>query len=76
MKVVVAGATGRIGSRTVTRPRDHGAQVVPRSRALGVDAGDAHAPRRALRGAQILVDATDAPSRQQDVSTSSPPKST
>ncbi|MER5601125.1 NAD(P)H-binding protein [Streptomyces sp. NPDC002265] len=69
MKVVVAGATGRIGSRSVTRLREHGAQVVPLSRALGVNVGDAHALRRALRGAQILVDITDAPSRQQDVST-------
>ncbi|MEU6008632.1 NAD(P)H-binding protein [Streptomyces sp. NPDC047453] len=69
MKVVVAGATGQIGSRSVTRLRDHGAQVVPLSRALGVNAGDAHALRRALRGAQNLVDVTDAPSRQQDVST-------
>ncbi|MFC8244740.1 SDR family oxidoreductase [Streptomyces chartreusis] len=56
MKVVVAGATGRIGSRSVTRLRDHGAQVVPLSRALGVNVGDAHALRRALRGAQILVE--------------------
>ncbi|MFJ9712046.1 SDR family oxidoreductase [Streptomyces sp. NPDC101234] len=69
MKVVVAGTTGRISSRSVTRLRDHGAQVVPLSRALGVNVGDAHALRRALRGAQILVDVTDAPSRQQDVST-------
>lgn len=69
MKVVVADATGRIGSRSVTRLRDHGAQVVPLSRALGVDAGDAHALGRALRGTQILVDVADAPSRQQDHST-------
>ncbi|WP_327714179.1 NAD(P)H-binding protein [Streptomyces sp. NBC_00490] len=69
MKVVVAGATGRIRSRSVTRLRDHGAQVVPLSRALGVDVGDALALRRALRGAQILVDVTDASWRQQDVST-------
>lgn len=65
MKVVVAGATGRIGSRSVTRLRDDGAQVVPLSRAPIVNVGDAHA----VRGAQILVDVTDAPSRQQDVST-------
>ncbi|MEV6760179.1 hypothetical protein AB0N16_05935 [Streptomyces sp. NPDC051105] len=69
MKVVVAGATGRIGSRSVTRLRDHGAQVVPLTRALGVSAGDAHALRRAQRGAQILVNVTDAPPRQQEVST-------
>ncbi|WP_260844912.1 SDR family oxidoreductase [Streptomyces sp. SLBN-31] len=69
MKVVVAGATGRLGSRSVTRQRDHGPQVVPLSRALGVNLGDAHVLRRALRGAQILVDVTDAPARQQDVST-------
>ncbi|MGX1372799.1 hypothetical protein RKD19_008158 [Streptomyces canus] len=29
MKAVVAGATGRIGSTSVTGPRDHGAQAVP-----------------------------------------------
>ncbi|MFJ9721409.1 hypothetical protein ACIRP3_01545 [Streptomyces sp. NPDC101209] len=29
MKIVVAGATGRIGSTSVNALRDHGAQVVP-----------------------------------------------
>ncbi|MFJ4624412.1 hypothetical protein [Streptomyces sp. NPDC088812] len=42
MRVVVAGATGLIGSRTVAGLRDHGAEVVPRHRtadAAGTAAG-------------------------------------
>ncbi|GHD39002.1 hypothetical protein GCM10010317_007040 [Streptomyces mirabilis] len=36
MRVVVAGATGLIGSRTVARLRDHSVEVVPVSRGEGV----------------------------------------
>jgi uncharacterized protein YbjT (DUF2867 family) len=67
MRVVVAGATGRIGSRTVTRLRDHGAEVVPVSRAGGVDLGTGQGLGEALRGATVVVDVTDAPSRDAEV---------
>ncbi|WP_105969029.1 SDR family oxidoreductase [Streptomyces geranii] len=65
MKVVVAGATGRIGSRTVARLRDHGVEVVPVSRRHGVDVLTGDGLDEALRGAGVLVDVTDAPDRIQ-----------
>lgn len=69
MRVVVAGATGLIGSRTVARLRDHGVEVVPVSRAQGVDVSTGQGLDAALRSADVVVDVTDAPSRAQDVST-------
>lgn len=69
MKVVVAGATGLIGFRTVARLRDHGVEVVPISRGEGVDVSTGEGLARALRTAEVLVDVTDAPSRDQQVST-------
>ncbi|MER8047318.1 SDR family oxidoreductase [Streptomyces sp. NPDC094032] len=69
MRVVVIGATGLIGSRTVARLRDHGVEVVPVSRADAVDVRTGHGLERAVRGADVVVDVTDAPSRDQTVST-------
>ncbi|MFJ4833718.1 SDR family oxidoreductase [Streptomyces sp. NPDC088747] len=69
MRVVVAGATGLTGSRTVARLRDHGVEVVPVSRAEGVDLSTGDGVEQALRGAEVIVDVTDAPSRDQRVST-------
>ncbi|MFJ8107693.1 SDR family oxidoreductase [Streptomyces sp. NPDC096132] len=65
MRVVVAGATGRIGSRTVARLRDHGVEVVPVSRRHGVDVITGDGLGEALRGAEVLVDVTDAPTRTE-----------
>ncbi|MGX1267924.1 SDR family oxidoreductase [Streptomyces phaeoluteigriseus] len=69
MRVVVAGATGLIGSRTVARLRDHGVEVLPVSRAEGVDVSTGEGVDRALRTAEVVVDVTDAPSRQQQAAT-------
>ncbi|OKK05039.1 SDR family oxidoreductase [Streptomyces sp. CB02400] len=69
MRVVVAGATGRIGSRTVAGLRDHGVEVVSLSRTSGVDLVSGQGLAEALRGATVVVDVTDAPSRGQQVST-------
>lgn len=63
MRVVVAGATGRIGSRTVARLRDHGVEVAPLSRAEGVDLITGEGLAEALRGADVVVDVADTPSR-------------
>ncbi|QFQ95048.1 NAD(P)H-binding protein [Streptomyces phaeolivaceus] len=65
MRVVVAGATGRIGSRTVARLRDHGVEAVPVSRHHGVDVLTGDGLSEALRGAEVLVDVTDAPARTE-----------
>ncbi|MFE9622888.1 SDR family oxidoreductase [Streptomyces sp. NPDC006527] len=69
MRVVVVGATGLIGSRTVARLRDHGVEVVPVSRGEGVDVSTGQGLDQALRAAEVVVDVSDAPSREQGVST-------
>ncbi|MEU1518692.1 NAD(P)H-binding protein [Streptomyces sp. NPDC005811] len=65
MRVVVAGATGLIGSRTVARLRDHGVEVVGLSRGAGVDATTGKGLDEAMRGADVVVDVTDTPSREE-----------
>ncbi|MFD7677426.1 SDR family oxidoreductase [Streptomyces sp. NPDC060187] len=65
MRVVVAGATGRIGSRTVGRLRDHGVEVVSVSRSQGVDVITGEGLSEALRGVDVVVDVTDARSRAE-----------
>ncbi|GGX76116.1 SDR family oxidoreductase [Streptomyces fructofermentans] len=69
MRVVVAGATGLIGSLAVARLRDHGVEVVPVSRATGVDISTGDGLDVALRAADVIVDVTESPSRNQEVST-------
>ncbi|MEU4657767.1 NAD(P)H-binding protein [Streptomyces sp. NPDC023723] len=69
MRVVVAGATGLIGSRTVIGLRGHGVEVVPVSRGTGVDVATGQGLSRALRGADVIVDVMDAPARAEAVST-------
>ncbi|MFJ8024758.1 SDR family oxidoreductase [Streptomyces sp. NPDC096311] len=68
MRVVVAGATGVIGSRTVARLRDHGVEVVPVSRREGVDVITGQGLAEALHGTDVVVDVTDAPSRTEATS--------
>ncbi|MET9875775.1 NAD(P)H-binding protein [Actinacidiphila glaucinigra] len=68
MRVVVAGATGLVGSRTVVRLRDHGVEVVPLSHPEHSGAATERDLARALRGADIVVDVTDAPSPAEPVS--------
>jgi uncharacterized protein YbjT (DUF2867 family) len=63
MRVVVAGATGLIGSRTVARLRDHGVLVVRASRREGVDVMTGKGLTEVMRGADVVVDVTDTPSR-------------
>ncbi|MFF5344012.1 SDR family oxidoreductase [Streptomyces althioticus] len=68
MRVVVAGASGLIGSRTVARLRDHGVEAVPVARSEGVDVTTGQGLVDALRGVEVVVDVTDAPSRGERAS--------
>jgi uncharacterized protein YbjT (DUF2867 family) len=68
MRVVVAGATGLIGSKTAARLRDHGVEVALISRREGVDVVTGEGLPKVLRGADVVVDVTDAPSRAETAS--------
>ncbi|MFE0632274.1 SDR family oxidoreductase [Streptomyces sp. NPDC058864] len=68
MRVVVAGATGLVGARTVARLRDHGVEVVPLPHLDRFGATADGDLAGALRGADIVVDVTDAPSPAEPVS--------
>ena len=61
MKIVVIGGTGLVGSKLVARLRDAGHDAVPASPALGVDTYTGKGLERALEGAQVVVDVSNAP---------------
>ncbi|MEU0188153.1 hypothetical protein ABZ312_44620 [Streptomyces sp. NPDC006207] len=68
MRVVVAGAGGLLGSRTVARLRDHGVEVVPLPDCDRPGAVTDRDLAGTLRGANIVVDVTDTPSPAEPVS--------
>ena len=61
MRIVVIGGTGLIGSRVVRHLTDIGHQVVAASPSTGVDAVSGLGLDRALDGAQVLIDVSNAP---------------
>ncbi|MFC0032684.1 SDR family oxidoreductase [Micromonospora chaiyaphumensis] len=61
MRVAVAGASGNIGSLTVTALRRHGHDPVPMSRSHGVDLVAGSGLDEALAGVDVVVDAVSAP---------------
>jgi uncharacterized protein YbjT (DUF2867 family) len=62
MRVAVVGASGLIGTKVVDRLRGDGHEVVAASRSSGVDVLTGDGLADALRGADALVDVTNAPS--------------
>lgn len=62
MKIVVIGGRGLIGSKLVDKLNQQGHQVVPASRASGVDCMMGTGMAAALRGAQVVIDVTNSPS--------------
>jgi uncharacterized protein YbjT (DUF2867 family) len=62
MKVVVIGGTGLIGSKLVTKLREHGQEVVAASPATGVNTLTGEGLAHALKGASVAVDVTNSPS--------------
>ncbi len=65
MRIAVAGATGRIGQLTITALEAAGHQAVPISRKAGVDAYTGDGLPGALRGADVVIDATNTPAADE-----------
>jgi len=62
MKIVVIGGTGLIGSKLVTKLREHGHEAVAAAPNPGVNAVTGEGLAEALRGASVVVDVSNAPS--------------
>lgn len=62
MKIVVVGGTGLIGSRLVTKLREHGHETVAASPQTGVNSVTGEGLAKALKGAAVVVDVTNSPS--------------
>ena len=62
MKLVVIGGTGRIGSKLVSRLREHGHDAVAASPNTGVNTLTGEGLADALKGASVVVDVSNAPS--------------
>ena len=61
-KIVVIGGTGLIGTKLVNLLRQRGEEVVAASRSSGVNAVTGEGLANALKGAQVVVDVSNAPS--------------
>ena len=64
-KIAVAGATGRLGHHVVDVLRERGHEVVPMSRATGVDVITGEGLGEAVAGTQLIVDAATGPSPEE-----------
>ena len=64
-KIAVAGASGRLGRPSVEILRERGHEVVPISRAGGVDVITGEGLAAALEGVDLIVDAATGPSPDQ-----------
>jgi uncharacterized protein YbjT (DUF2867 family) len=61
MKIVVIGGTGRVGQNVVGRLRAQGHEVVPASPATGVNTVTGEGLLNVMTGADVVVDASNAP---------------
>ncbi|MFI6743371.1 SDR family oxidoreductase [Nonomuraea sp. NPDC050451] len=68
-KIAVAGATGRLGSHVVDVLTERGHQVVPMSRATGVDIITGEGLAEALTGIEVIIDVASWHSSDQDAAT-------
>jgi uncharacterized protein YbjT (DUF2867 family) len=62
MKIVVIGGTGLIGSKLVTRLREHGHDALAAAPNTGVNTITGEGLAGALRGASVVVDVSNSPS--------------
>src|SRR5215471_4625948 len=68
-RIAVAGATGRVGRHIVDVLRERGHEVVPMSRASGVDVVTGAGLASALTGAECIIDASTGPSPDEKAAT-------
>jgi uncharacterized protein YbjT (DUF2867 family) len=69
MKIAVAGATGRVGRHVVDVLTERGHEVVPMSRATGVDVITGDGLAEALEGVECVIDVATGPSPEQAAAT-------
>jgi len=62
MKIIVIGGSGLIGSRLVSKLREHGQEVLAASPKSGVSSLTGEGLAEALKGASVVVDVSKAPS--------------
>jgi uncharacterized protein YbjT (DUF2867 family) len=62
MKIVVIGGSGLIGSKLVTKLREHGHEAVAASPKSGVNTLTSEGLAEALKGASVVIDVSNAPS--------------
>jgi len=62
MKIVVIGGSGLIGSRLVTKLREHGHEAVAASPDSGVNSVTGEGLAEVLKGASVVVDVSNSPS--------------
>jgi uncharacterized protein YbjT (DUF2867 family) len=65
MKLTIIGGTGLIGSKVVTRLREHGHEAVPASPDTGVNTLTGQGLADALQGASVVVDVSNSPSFEE-----------
>jgi len=65
MKLVIIGGTGLIGSKLVTRLREHGHEAVPAAPNTGVNSLTGEGLANVLQGASVVVDVSNSPSFEE-----------
>jgi uncharacterized protein YbjT (DUF2867 family) len=68
-KIAVAGATGRVGRHVVDVAAERGHEVVPMSRATGVDVITGEGLAEALTGVDVIIDTASWPYNDQEAAT-------
>src|SRR5215510_338892 len=62
MKIIVIGGSGLIGSKLVTKLREHGYEAIAASPSSGVNTLTGEGLAEALQGASVVVDVSNSPS--------------
>ncbi|WP_440097859.1 SDR family oxidoreductase [Streptosporangium sp. H16] len=65
MRIVVIGGTGLIGSKLVTKLREHGHEAVAAAPNTGVNALTGEGLAEVLKGAQVVIDVSNSPSFEE-----------